>query len=103
MLRIMDCNAGDLVRIAWLLCPDHTGRLFKVLISSEHYFSLRCCDEKPPFAVPAVKPDLKSDMDLKSQKGSRTKLSTLTVSGRKSNTLVCSKRELLGCRLKATG
>lgn len=42
--------------------------------------------------MPAVKLDLKSDMDLKSHKGSKTKLSTLTVSGRESNALVLQQK-----------
>jgi len=97
----MDCNAEGLVGIAWLLCPDHTGRLFKVLMSSEHYFFLQCSDEKPPLAVPAAKLDLKPDIDLKSHKGSRTKLSTLTVSGRESNTLVLQQKRAVRLQVES--
>lgn len=64
---------------------------FKVLILLERYFFIRSCDEKPPLAVPAVKFDLKSDMDSFLQRN-RTKLSTLTVSGRESNTLVLQQK-----------
>lgn len=101
MLRIMDCNAGDLARIAWLLHPDHTGRPLKVLISLEHYFSLQCCDEKPFLAVLAVKLDLKSDMDLKPHKGSRANLSTPTVTGRESNTLVSHQKRVVKLQVES--
>lgn len=57
------------------------------------FFFLQCCDEKPPLAMPAVKLDLKSDTDLKSHKGSRTKLSTHTVSERESNALVLQQKK----------
>lgn len=82
------CNATDQIGIAWLLCPDHTGMLLKFWsLLLEHCFFLQSCDENSLFAVPAVKHDLKFDMDPQSHKGSKTKLSILTVSGRESNTL----------------
>lgn len=78
-----------------------TGRFLKVFISLEHYFFLQCCDEKPPLAVLAVKLDLKSDMDLKSHKGSRTKLSTLMVSGRESNILVLQQKRAVRLQVES--
>lgn len=70
------------------------------MISLEHYFFFQCYAEEPPLAVLVVKLDLKSDMDLKLHKGSRTKLLTLMVSGRELNPTGLVGKELFGCRLK---